>query len=31
MFNMRLNIAPDALFVEKPVNFIRIFNYRSKV
>lgn len=31
MFDMKLNIAPDVLFVAKPVNFIRTFNHRSAV
>jgi len=26
MFDMKLNIAPDVLFIAKPVNFIRTFN-----
>lgn len=29
MFDMKLNIGPDVLFVAKPVNFIRAFNQRS--
>lgn len=31
MFDMKLNIAPDVLFVANPVNFIRTFNHRSTV
>lgn len=31
MFDIKLNIAPDVPFAEKPVNFIRTFNHRSTV
>lgn len=31
MFNMKLTVAPDVLFLKNPVNFIRTFNNRSTV
>lgn len=31
MFDKKLNVAPDVLFVAKPVNSITAFNHRSKV